>query len=827
MCQRINIGGKLESVEQEVEKARKYGLTLVVQLENLKQCEPAHVKEVVTRFKGRVKYWEIINEPNLSMAPAAYVKLLKEMSTLIKGIDPESRILGPAVCGIKLPWMAAFYKNGGKDWTDILSVHDYEGNQSINPEHWYWKLGELSKIMAQYGDEQKPIWQTERAIGGVHAKTFIGGAQAVRILLHRDVLETLGIPDEHNMHYYLNEHGYVQVPTYLFSKAGPNPAALATRTRRAMILGRKYSGTLDFGPNGNKIFMGLRYLGEDGSTLTLRNLGTLDQKLDLAITGGDTVTVVDAFGNVEKLPVRAGKVTLTVTMLPSYLRLARGQAIAPPRIDFGRNYASQASFRYSSRFEGDFQLLTNGIYEAPHPDNPHRIPWSGDFAAAPQTLEIEFPHARTIDRLLIFSVRADNPFCTLLDYDLQYHDGSAWKTIQEVRDPGAGHQFRDAPDRSDLRGAGLVSGPELLPQRVPAGDDEKAAAGGAADHARLQHRRQLREGVRLERQLAAPDAARGRGLWPPARRGPDPEHPETLARAGRQDDSRRGRAVQPLGQEHRGTHSLAGSAGLEDRTRGTGRPARGRRGTQARRPPGSSRRSARGGSGPPVGHAARSRGQPRRTDRLRCRRAGGHGLDHADTPRSESWGCQGQQLPIRVKNDSPRTAEGKITVELTPLRDPAGKKLTAETAFGPVEPDKAVELKLEVPGLDLAGSGWHATYTASYAGMVQKVEDDLLSPRGWQVVGPFPNANHKAYFKEFGPEKDVEKGVNLTAAYADPRGDSLRWKPAQSSPSGFVELNPLFKPNSHSCAYAVIFVKSRPLAPRRSRPASTTATRPG
>ena len=71
------------------------------------------------------------------------------------------------------------------------------------------------------------------------------------------------------MHYYMTEHGYVQVPTYLFSKAGPNPAVFATRTRRAMIQDRKYAGTLDFGPNGNKIFMGLRYTGDDGSTITL------------------------------------------------------------------------------------------------------------------------------------------------------------------------------------------------------------------------------------------------------------------------------------------------------------------------------------------------------------------------------------------------------------------------------------------------------------------------------------------------------------------------------------------------------------------------------
>ena len=51
---------------------------------------------------------------------------------------------------------------------------------------------------------------------------------------------------------------------------------------------------------------------------------------------------------------------------------------------------------------------------------PRRNPnaWSGTLPSTPQTLEIAFPHPRTVDRVLVFSVRADNPYCALLDYDL-------------------------------------------------------------------------------------------------------------------------------------------------------------------------------------------------------------------------------------------------------------------------------------------------------------------------------------------------------------------------------------------------------------------------
>jgi hypothetical protein len=107
----------------------------------------------------------------------------------------------------------------------------------------------------------------------VRAQNFQGGVQAVRVTLQRDVLETRGIPNEHNAHYYMNYMGYGSVPTYLWSPAGPLPAALALRTREAMVQGQRFADTLDFGPNGNQFFLALRYAGAAGSTLVLRQLG--------------------------------------------------------------------------------------------------------------------------------------------------------------------------------------------------------------------------------------------------------------------------------------------------------------------------------------------------------------------------------------------------------------------------------------------------------------------------------------------------------------------------------------------------------------------------
>jgi hypothetical protein len=110
----------------------------------------------------------------------------------------------------------------------------------------------------------------------VRAGHYIGLVQAIRTTLHRDLLETLGVPAEHNSHYYLNQAGYSSVPSYVWSKNGPQPAALALRTRHAMTTatGHTFADSLDFGPTGDTFYQGLRFAGKDDDTVILRNLGT-------------------------------------------------------------------------------------------------------------------------------------------------------------------------------------------------------------------------------------------------------------------------------------------------------------------------------------------------------------------------------------------------------------------------------------------------------------------------------------------------------------------------------------------------------------------------
>lgn len=441
----------LEKTDAEIAAATEAGITFLVQLvDNMKNLTPEHVRRVAERYKGKVKYYEVCNEPNFTSNVEEYFKGHKMAFEIIRQADPQAKVMGPATVNIDLNWLRRLYELGFKDVSDIVSIHDYEGHESITPEHWAWKYGELRRIMAAGGDAAKPVWQTERAIAGVRGRNFQGLVQAIRCTLHRDLLETFGVPSEHNNHYYLNQAGYSSVPTYVWSSDGPHPAALTLRTRHVLTsaAGRKYAGTIDFGPTGNTFLMGVRYAGPDGSqAIALRNLGSRPVPVECAAKGMDAVEVIDAFGNAGKRPVRDGRLALSLEQLPVYVVLAAGQELAAPRLDFGRNVAPLAKWEYSANVEkGEHALLTNGIFETYHNANPNgdtngakiwtgELPASADGQIAPQTLEAAFDAPQTIDKVVIRGVRADNTFCALLEYDLDCFDGQAWKTIEQVRRP--------------------------------------------------------------------------------------------------------------------------------------------------------------------------------------------------------------------------------------------------------------------------------------------------------------------------------------------------------------------------------------------------------
>jgi hypothetical protein len=149
------------------------------------------VGDVARHFRGRVTYFEIWNEPNISSFfypqpdPAEYADLLEASSTAIKAADPSALVIFAGMSGNDIGFLSRVYDAldaqfgalARKDhhFFDILGAHPYDGSRPpevVSPSQVYPDdfgtmdanfLGfeKLHALMASHGEGYKPIYITE------------------------------------------------------------------------------------------------------------------------------------------------------------------------------------------------------------------------------------------------------------------------------------------------------------------------------------------------------------------------------------------------------------------------------------------------------------------------------------------------------------------------------------------------------------------------------------------------------------------------------------------------------------------------------------------
>jgi GH35 family endo-1,4-beta-xylanase len=140
------------------------------------------VRTVVTRYKQRVHYWEIWNEPDLAPSndepdPTRRLEEYRD-NILIPGaqavhsVDPTAKVAGPTFAGIPAGHtgmgpdlrraLLTVLKGRGADLIDIVTFHSYF------PEDINAKAIEVRDVMKELGIGQKPIWITETGLGPQH-----------------------------------------------------------------------------------------------------------------------------------------------------------------------------------------------------------------------------------------------------------------------------------------------------------------------------------------------------------------------------------------------------------------------------------------------------------------------------------------------------------------------------------------------------------------------------------------------------------------------------------------------------------------------------------
>ncbi|QYY37257.1 hypothetical protein [Ruficoccus sp. ZRK36] len=88
------------------------------------------LSEAVTRYKDRISYWEVWNEPNASSYwqdgdPTTYGDFFAESYTVIKEADPHAIPVMGGISGVKASWLKELGKTPAGPLIDIVNVHPY------------------------------------------------------------------------------------------------------------------------------------------------------------------------------------------------------------------------------------------------------------------------------------------------------------------------------------------------------------------------------------------------------------------------------------------------------------------------------------------------------------------------------------------------------------------------------------------------------------------------------------------------------------------------------------------------------------------------------
>lgn len=113
------------------------------------------VRQVVRRYRGRIRHWEVWNEPNIffwSGPKELYAELLTKAYEAIKAEDPEAQVLGCSTAGIDVEFIRNVMRWGGR--FDALTIHPYRG--VLEDMAYIRDLQEAQQLV-----DGRPVWITE------------------------------------------------------------------------------------------------------------------------------------------------------------------------------------------------------------------------------------------------------------------------------------------------------------------------------------------------------------------------------------------------------------------------------------------------------------------------------------------------------------------------------------------------------------------------------------------------------------------------------------------------------------------------------------------
>jgi hypothetical protein len=149
----------------------------------------AFVGRLADHYRGRVRAWEVWNEPNSTFQPDFYARMVKLAAEAIRQADPNARVVAMGGSGIpqyitsvitelerqypQWPW---------RNYLDVLSVHMYPPTELASPWADPAPAPDFrQRVVSVYN---KPVWNTE---GGFWDSGFFHGSNAPSVLWGRSL----------------------------------------------------------------------------------------------------------------------------------------------------------------------------------------------------------------------------------------------------------------------------------------------------------------------------------------------------------------------------------------------------------------------------------------------------------------------------------------------------------------------------------------------------------------------------------------------------------------------------------------------------------------
>ena len=197
--------------------------------------------EAAGRYRGRVSYWEIWNEPNIEMFwgrspdPEDYAKLVRVAAGRIREANPEAVIAGGATAGVDFSFLETCFQNGMLEDVDIVTVHPYRFS---SPESVNSDLATIRSMIDAHTTKSVDVWSGEWGYNTyVHAISEKVHAKCLARMMVNNLSRDVGLSVWFSTHAFPESSGSIRDPEWglLDYDYNPRPAFYALKSLNARL----------------------------------------------------------------------------------------------------------------------------------------------------------------------------------------------------------------------------------------------------------------------------------------------------------------------------------------------------------------------------------------------------------------------------------------------------------------------------------------------------------------------------------------------------------------------------------------------------------------